>query len=196
MLLPSLAFAAPAFELLPREAGHRTMSITVSTRGKIIPIEAFTAAIRDCAQYPLTATYMGVLALVECKALDRLADGSTVIYQRTGGNALVSGRHWVVQIRVREQTESRAKVTWDLVKHEVAGGRVSGGPFAAAPQAHPGAVWTPYNAGTWTLDNTAGTVTYQVSSDPGGALPGFMTTQGAVMAFPLELLKVRWGIAP
>jgi hypothetical protein len=38
-------------------------------------------------------------------------------------------------------------------------------------------------------------VTYTVSSDPGGSLPGFMTTQGAVMAFPLELLRVRWGIA-
>ena len=192
----AIAFATPAFELVPRDTTHRTMSATVSTGGKEVTTAAFTAAVLDCDNYPLTAKYMGVQALVECRTLEKLADGSAIIYQRTGGNSLVSGRQWVVQVRVKEQSDTVAKVSWDLVKHELTSGKVTGGPWAKEAQAHPEAVWTPYNNGTWKLDTAAQTVTYVVSSDPGGSLPGFMTTQGAVMAFPLELLRVRWGVEP
>jgi hypothetical protein len=170
------------------------MTATVSTAGKEISTSAFAAAVLDCDNYPLSAKYMGVQALLECKTLAKLPDGSAIIYQRTGGNSLVSGRQWIVQVRVREQTESVVKVDWDLVKHEVAGTKVTGGPFAASAMAHPEAVWTPYNNGTWKFDRAASAVTYVVTSDPGGSLPSFMTTQAAVMAFPLELLKVRWGV--
>jgi hypothetical protein len=140
MLLVSLALAV---DLVPRSTGHRTMSTTVSTEGRDVPIAEFTAAILDCSKYPLTATYMGVQALLECKTLERLADGSTVIYQRTGGNALVAERQWVVQIRVKERTDVRARVDWDLVRHTVEGGKVTAGPYASVVQAHPAAVSRP-----------------------------------------------------
>ena len=191
LLALALAFAV---DVVPRKSGVRTMQTTVSTGSVDVSTAAFTAAILDCAKYPLSAKYMGVQALVECKTLERLPDGSSVIYQRTGGNSLVSERQWVVLIRVREQSDSRARVDWDLVRHTVEGGKVTAGPYASVIAANPKAVFTPYNAGSWQLDRAAKTVSYTVSSDPGGSLPGFMTTEGAVMAFPLELLRVRWGI--
>lgn len=191
MLLASLALA---LDLVPREAGHRTIAATVSTGGRTVSPAEFTAALLDCAKYPLSATYMGVQALVECRTLAPANNGTAVIYQRTGGNALVAERHWVAQVRVKEQTDTRAVVEWDLVKHTIENGKVTAGPYASVVQAHPSAVFTPYTTGSWVLDNVAGTVTYTVTSDPGGSLPGFMTTQGAVMAFPMEVLRVRWGI--
>ena len=196
LALALVTAATPSFTLVPRDSKHRTMSATVSTGGTEIALSSFSAAVLDCDNYPLSAKYMGVQALVECKTLAKLADGSAVIYQRTGGNSLVSGRQWIVQVRVREQTETAIQIDWDLVQHEVSGGKVTGGPFAGSASAHPDAVWTPYNTGSWRFDKPAQAVTYTVSSDPGGSLPGFMTTQGAVMAFPLELLKVRWGVLP
>ena len=190
------AIAAPSsLDLVPRGSAAKELSTTVATKGAAITTAEFAAAILDCEHYPMTATIMGVKALEECRTLDRRADGYVVVYQRTGGNALVGSRQYVIALHTAENTDTRMKIEWDLVRHTVADGQFSG-PYAAAMQAHPTAVYTPYNTGAWTYDRAAGTIHYRVQSDPGGSVPGWLVSQSAVMAFPLELLKSRWGVVP
>lgn len=195
-----LSFSPPAHAdtpvtLVPTKSGYKTMSTTVATKGAAISTADFVAAIMDGDHYPMSASYMGVKALLECKTLERRSDGSVVVYQRTGGAMGVSSRQYVILLKVTKQTDTAAEIQWELVNHTVSGSTYSG-PFASALNAHTDAVYTPYNRGGWKYDKTAGQITYWVTSDPGGSLPGFMQTQGAVTAFPLELLKVRWGVEP
>ena len=200
-MLPLLTFvaavhAAAPIDLVPRAGSTaKRMSTTVSTKGAAITPADFVKAILDCERYPMTASYMGVKALLECRTLERRSDGYTVVYQRTGGNALVGSRHYVIAIRVVEQSATKARIEWDLVKHAVAGTTFTG-PYASALNANPTAVYTPFNIGGWTYDATAGTVSYWAQSDPGGTVPGWLVSQDAVMAFPLELLEARWGVTP
>ncbi len=194
--LVSLAAASPAMELVPRSpAKGKMMTTTVSTKGADISTAAFAAAVMDCDHYPLGASVMGVKALLQCKTLEKRGDGYTVIYQLTGGNMLVSSREYVLAMRVTEQTDTRARVEWDLVKHDGKPGTMTG-PYASALNAHPDAVYTPYNVGGWTYDKSAGTIAYKVTSDAGGTVPDWLVSQDAVMAFPLELLKTKWGVKP
>ncbi len=191
----ALALAAAPMELVPRGGSAKTMSTTVPTKGAPITTQAFVAAILDCDRYPLTASVLGVKALIQCKTLERRSDGTTVIYQLTGGNMMVSSRHYVIAMKVVEQSESKARIDWDLVKHGGSGGAMTG-PYAAALNAHPDAVYTPYNTGGWVYDKVAGTIGYRVQSNPGGTVPGWLVSEDAVMAFPLELLKSKWGVVP
>ncbi len=199
-MIPLLSFVAAVHAAAPMELVSRTgiakrMSTTVGTNGAPISTADFVAAILDCERYPMTASYMGVKALLECRTLEKRADGYTVVYQRTGGNALVGSRHYVIALKVTEQTDTRAKIEWDLVKHTGGNGAPFVGPYAAALNANE-AVYTPFNTGGWTYDKAAGTVTYSAQSDPGGTVPGWLVSEAAVMAFPLELLKSKWGVAP
>lgn len=189
------ALAAPAMELVPRGGSAKRMTTTVPTKGAAISTKEFADAVLDCAKYPLTASYMGVKALLECRTLEKRPDGYTVIYQRTGGNAMISSRHYVLAMKTTELTDTKVRVEWDLVRHSGQPGAFTG-PYAAALNAHADAVYTPYNTGGWVYDKAAGTITYFVQSDAGGTVPGWLVSQDAVMAFPLELLKVRWGVAP
>lgn len=188
----ALALAAP-LELVPRGGNAKTMSTTVSTKGADISPADFTAAILDCDRYPLGASVMGVKALKFCKTLEKRSDGYTVIHQLTGGNSLVSSRQYVIALKVTTATDTRARIEWDLVKHSGTAGSMTG-PYAAALNAQSGAVYTPYNTGGWDYDKAAGTIKYWAQSDPGGSVPGFLVSQDAVMAFPLELLKTKWGV--
>lgn len=195
-----LSFSPPAIadtpvQLVPSASGYKTMSTTVATKGAAITTADFVAAIMDGDHYPMSASYMGVKALLECRSLEKRSDGSVVVYQRTGGAMGVSSRQYVILLKVVKQTDTAAEIQWELVQHSISGDTYSG-PFASALNAHKDAVYTPYNRGGWKYDKTAGSITYWVTSDPGGSLPGFMQTQGAVTAFPLELLKVKWGVAP
>lgn len=190
----SAALASPPMELVPRGGNAKTMSTTVATKGAAIPTADFVKAILDCDHYPLGASVMGVKALKSCKTLDRRSDGTTVIYQVTGGNALVGSRHYVIAVKVVEATDQKARIEWDLVKHTGAPGAMTG-PYASALNATD-AVYTPYNTGGWAYDKVAGTIKYWVQSDPGGSVPGWLVSQDAVMAFPLELLETRWGVKP
>jgi hypothetical protein len=197
LLLASIAavHASAPMELVPRGGSAKRMSTTVSTKGAAITPADFVKVILDCDRYPMTASYMGVKALLECRTLERRSDGYTVIYQRTGGNALVGSRHYVLAMKVVEQSDTKARVEWDLVKHTGTPGAFQG-PYASTLNAHTDAVYTPYNTGGWAYDKAAGTVTYWAQSDPGGSVPGWLVSQEAVTAFPLELLKVRWGVVP
>lgn len=195
-----LSFSPPAFadtpvELVPAASGYKTMSTSVATKGAAITTADFVAAIMDGDHYPMSASYMGVKALLECRSLEKRADGSVVVYQRTGGGMGIASRQYVILLKVVKQTDTVAEIQWELVKHAVSDKTFSG-PFASAMNAHPDAVYTPYNRGGWKYDKAAGQITYYVTSDPGGSLPGFMQTQGAVTAFPLELLRVKWGVTP
>ena len=192
-LLAPAAYATGPVETVPRATSYQKHQITVSTGGAPIATSDFVKVIMDCDSYPLTATYFGVRALEKCKTLDHLSDGSAIIVQRTGGKLGISSRHYVLQIRVVSQTEDRAEIQWDLVKNTQSGSTYAG-PYADALNADPDAVYTPYNVGGWIYDKKAGNITYWVATDPGGSLPDFMQSEGALMAFPKELLKVRWGV--
>lgn len=196
LLLALLLSAAPAFALdvVPYQSGVAGKSVSVSTQGHDIPVQEFVNAILDGNTYPKTATYMGVTALLECRTLGRV-DGYTVVYQRTGGNSLASSRHYVIALKVTKQTDTTAEIQWWLVKHTVNADGTFSGPYADTLNANRDkAVYTPYNHGTWRLDNNTDSIYYAAESDPGGSIPSFLVTQDAVMAFPLELMRVKWGI--
>jgi hypothetical protein len=195
VLLALPALASPAIQLVPRGGDHKRMETTVTTKGANISTTDFAAAILDCANYPLTASYMGVKALVECRTIDKRPDGMNILYQRTGGNSLIASRHWVIGIRTTEMSDQKVRIEWDLVQHEHTDAGYTG-PYAAALNAHPDAVYTPYCTGGWVYDKAAGTISYYTTSDPGGTVPGWLVSQSSVMAFPLELLKTRWGVVP
>ena len=182
-------------ELVPRGNADQWMQTTVSTKGAAITPDAFAAAILDGDSYPMSASYMGVDALEVCQTLERRDDGSAVVYQRTGGNFVVKSRHYVILLQVTELTATDARIEWDLVKHAGSAGAWQG-PFASALNGSPDAVYTPYNHGYWDYDQAAGTITYAVQSNPGGSVPEWMVSEGAVMAFPLELLDQKWGVRP
>lgn len=194
LLAAPLARADTPIELAPRATGPKHMTTTVQTGGATVTTVDFVSAIMDCRNYPMTATYMGFAALEECSNLEKRADGSVIIYQRTGGGLTVSSRQYVLQLKVLNQTDTSAEVQWDLVKHTVSGNQYSG-PFADKLNKDKDTVYTPINYGGWKYDQTAGTITYWVVSDPGGMLPSALQTEGAVMAFPKELLRVRWGVS-
>lgn len=197
MLLLSVVLSPPAAAttpLAPRPTGAKRMSTTVSTKGADISTDAFKNAVLDCDHYPMSASYMGVKALLECRTLAR-QDGYTIVYQLTGGNSFVSSRQYVIALKVVEQTDAKVRIEWDLVQHTCTEGTCTG-PFAGALNAHPDAVTVPGNTGGWTYDKTAGSITYWAQSDPGGTVPGWLVSQDAVTAFPLELLKTKWGVTP
>lgn len=188
------AFADTPIQTVPAATGYKSKSITVSTGANGIPVDEFITAIMSCKNYPMTASYMGVKALEECSDLEKRSDGSTVIYQRTGGALGISSRQYVLRLYVASKTDTAVEIKWDLVKHDVSGETYSG-PFASTLNKYADdAVYTPYNKGGWKLDNVAHTISYYVSTDPGGSLPDWMQTDGAIMAFPKELMKTRWGI--
>lgn len=197
------AALALAFALAPASAWAldvvKTASSAVSTKGVVvglgtanISLDDFEKVILDCSAYPLTAKYGGVPALTECKNLGK-ADGYSVAYQRTGGNFLLSPRHYVIALKTTEKTATKVVIQWWLVKHDGTAGAFSG-PYASTLNAHADHVYTPYNAGSWTLDLTARTVTYKAGSDPGGSIPDSFVNTDAVSAFAKELLRVKWGV--
>ncbi len=193
LLAAPVALADTALETVPRGTGYKQKSISVPTQGAAITTADFITAIMDCKNYPMTASYAGVDALEECTTLEKRSDGSVVIYQRTGGAMGISSRQYILLLKVVKQTDTLAEIQWDLVKHTQTGG-VYAGPFADKLNKDKDTVYTPYNSGGWRFDKTAGTISYWVSSDPGGSLPSWLQTDGAVMSFPKELLKVRWGV--
>lgn len=194
MWMPMTVPQALALDVVPYQSGVAGKSTTVSTKGKDIPIEEFVNVIMNGSAYPKTASYMGVPALLECRTLER-RDGYAVVYQRTGGNAMASSRQYVIALKVTKQTETMVEIQWWLVRHTVNADGTFTGPYADTLNANRDkAVYTPYNHGTWRLDNSTDSIYYAVESDPGGSIPSWLVTQDAVMAFPLELMKTKWGI--
>lgn len=195
LTLSSPPALAQSVELMPVQSGYQGRSTTVSTKGANITTDAFIAAILDASNYPKSATYFGVPALTECRRLATLSDGTTIVYQRTGGNSLLQSRHYVIGLKVTKKTDTLAEIQWYLVKHTQNADGSFSGPYADALNAHKSdSVYTPYNHGTWRYDKTAGTITYACESDAGGSIPSWAVSESAVMAFPLELLRVKWGI--
>ena len=189
------AWAVAPIELEPKQQGYKGKSITVSTKGADISTDAFAGAILDGDHYPMSASYLGVDALEECRTLERRADGTVIVYQRTGGNFAVSSRHYVLALKTVQETDDLAVVEWWLVKHTVGEDGSFTGPYAdVLNKNRDDAVYTPYNHGQWRYDKAAGTISYSVESDPGGKIPDWMVSDAAVMAFPKELLKVKWGV--
>ncbi len=195
LLLQLVVSPSFAQELVPVQPGYPGKAVTVSTNGKDIGVDSFIAAILDGNNYPKSATYFGVPALLDCRTLGRTSDGAVVVYQRTGGNSLLKSRHYVIAMKVTKRTDSLAEIQWFLVKHTINPDGSFAGPYADALNANKdNAVYTPYNHGTWRYDRTAGTITYAAESDAGGSIPSWAVSEAAVTAFPRELMRVRWGI--
>lgn len=188
-----LAVWLGAVELVPEAPGHRAVSASLALGEASVAPAAFVEALLDCRTYPMSASYLGVRALEACQNLGR--DGRyTLMYQRTGGNALIRPRHYVIAMEVTRLTEQRATVAWHLVRHDRTGEQWTG-PYAALLSAHPQATWTPYNAGTWDLDLSARALRYHAESDPGGTVPAWLVSEAAVLTFPRALLEARFGVA-
>lgn len=189
------AIASSSIQLVTQKTGStKQMSTTVSTKGAAISTASFVSVILDANKYPLSATYMGVQALLDCRTLERRSDGYTVVYERLGGTSLVKSRHYVIALRVSSQSDTKAVIDWYLVKHDFDGTTYTG-PYASALNTHADAVYMPYNHGSWSYDSTASTITYSVDIDPGGTVPSWLMSDTALMVFPRELLKVKWGIS-
>ena len=194
-LAATLSAHAGTVELVPVEAGHPSISVTVNAGANGPTTDAFIEASLDVDHYPLTASYMGVRAITASQRLATLSDGTVVLHQVTGGNLVVSPRQYVTALKETVHTETVAEVQWFLVKHTVNADGSFSGPYAATLNAHrDDAVYTPYSHGTWRYDRSAGTIKYSTESDPGGALPDFLVSKDAVSACPKELLMVMWGI--
>lgn len=194
LFLASLALAQ-SIELVPLRSGIESRTTTVSTAGVDVSIDKFISAVLDASHYPMSASYFGVPALEESTTLAKLPDGSTVAYQRSGGNALLKSRQWLIQLKVTKRTETVGEVQWFLIKETVGADGSFTGPYAEKLNAHrDDAVFTPYNHGTWRLDRTAKTVMYAAESDAGGSLPSWAVSESAVLAFPREMMKVRLGV--
>ncbi len=143
----------------------------------------------------MTASFFGVPALEESTTLAKLPDGSTIVYQRSGGNALLKSRQWVIQLKVMKRTATVGEVQWFLLKETVNADGSFSGPYSEKLNANRSdAVFTPYNHGTWRLDRAAATVMYAAESDAGGSIPSWAVSESAVLAFPREMMKVRLGV--
>ncbi|MBI4411006.1 MAG: hypothetical protein HY541_00795 [Deltaproteobacteria bacterium] len=169
-------------------------SISIGANADKISTEDFRKVIFDANHYPLTAKVNGVSALTECTSLGT-RDGYAIVYQRTGGlKPFVYPRHYVIAMKVKEQTDNKIVIEWYEVKHTVDADGAFVGPYASTLNQHTDHVYTPYNHGSWTYDKANGKITYSLDSDAGGSLPSWMVSKDTLLAFPKELLKVKWGI--
>lgn len=201
VLLALALLSAPAFADTPitlvsqKTASVGTVKATVDVSGANIDPAVFAKTLLDCANYPMTATYLNVPALTECTTLEGgRGDGRSVIYQRTGAKWPVSERQYVIALKIDELSADKAVVSWGLVQHQRGEDGTFSGPWASTLNKHPDAVYTPYNTGSWTYDKTKGTVVYTATSDPGGSIPSAFVSESAAMAFPKELLRVKFGV--
>ena len=175
--------------------GYARLEVRTPTQGKSIAIDAFINAVMDGDHYPLTASYMGVPALVESRTLARLKDGSTIVYQRTGAMAMVKARQYINHYTVTQRTETLAEVQWQLVQHVMNAAGQYTGPYADVLNQHlEDAVFTPYNKGMWRYDQQAQSIDYAITSDPGGSLPCWTMTEQTIMLIPRALMQANWGI--
>jgi len=189
-LLVAVALAGDP-DLVPVSSGYRGVDVTLSV-GVDVPVQAFVDAVLDADHYPMSASYLGVPAMVESRTLAHRGSYA-VIYQRTGSSSLFRARHYVTAMKVTQLSADRGVVEWWLVRHAQVDG-VWTGEFAQALQAHPDAVYTPYSHGSWDYNRAAHTLRYRVESDPGGSVPSWLVSDAAATVFPKELLAVRFGV--
>lgn len=177
-------------------------TINIGDKRKTLTTEDFRKVILDASHYPLSATFRFFKTLEASKLIGRQGD-FYIVYQRTGGALGVSSRQYVIAMRVKEETADRVEIEWYLVKMQRDKQGNFTGPYSAdlnknredaEPDNSEDAVYTPYNHGGWIYDRKAGKITYHLDSDTGGSLPGWMVSKGALLAFPQELLKVKWKI--
>ncbi len=148
-----------------------------------LSIAQFKTAIFAANSYPLTASYLGVPAITESRVL--VAGEPAVVYQRTGGNAVVAPRHYVIAMKTAQETADFIKIECDLLPPDN---------YSQLLAQHPDHIYMRYSHLEWIYDKKAGTITYSLAADSGGNIPGFLVTRSALMAFPKEFLKVKFGI--
>lgn len=198
---PPATSTLPAIELVTqrtKDSKKLVGTINIGDKRKTLTTEAFRKVILDASHYPLSATYIWVTVLEESKLIGKQGE-YYIVYQRTG----TPSRHYVIAMRVKEETADRVEIEWYLVKMKRDKQGNFTGPYSADlnknredadPDNSEDAVYTPYNHGGWIYDRKAGKITYHLDSDTGGSVPGWMVKKGALLAFPQELLKVKWKI--
>lgn len=192
---PAASGAPEAIELqTTRTPKSIKLSGSVNIGHKDISTADFRGVILDANNYPMSATYMGVNTLEACKALGQNGD-YTIVYQRTGAMWPVDPRQYVIAMNVKSETKDRVEIEWNLVRIPTDNNGNYIGIYSADLNEHKDdAVYTPFNHGSWVYDRKLKKITYTLDSDTGGTLPDWMKTKGAMMAFPTELLKVKWHI--
>jgi hypothetical protein len=180
-----------SFEGSPTE-DTKEISASLTFDGDI-SIAEFRDAILDADHYPLTGRFGGILVLVECRLLDRRGN-LYIIYQRTGGNLVVSPRQYVIGLSVAYETEDEIVIQWVGIKHELVDG-VFRGPYAEALNQHASDhIYPLYKKGRWIYNRPNHRITYELETDSGGFLPEWAVQNGALLAYPRELLKEKWKI--
>lgn len=184
----------PIYLVTTRTAGTKDISASFKIDPAALSTADFRTAIMDASSYPLTGTFMWTKVLEECRLVGK--KGNTYyVYQKTGGAMGISGRHYVIAMRVESETADKVVIKWDLVDHSVGSDGTFSGPFESVLNASKDKyVYTPYNSGSWTYDRTTGEITYKLQNDAGGNLPDFLKNPDALLAFPKELLKTRFNI--
>lgn len=202
LLLAALAAAAPTCpaELPaspPRTPGAVTFALQLWLDGKTPEPTAFASVLLAADNYPLSARMpwpVNKPALVENRVLCTDADGrGVVILGVTGSGFPVAARQYAVHFRADQVNATSATMSWQLVPHGGEAGAWTG-PFAETLNARPGAVYTPYNSGRWTYEKGEPWVRYEVTVDPGGWLPRWVSTHDSVALVPLEMLRVLFGM--
>ena len=148
-----------------------------------LSVPQFKQAIFAANSYPLTATYMGVPAITESRVLT--AGDPAVVYQRTGGNALIAPRHYVIAMKTTQETEDFIKIECNLLPPAK---------YSQLLGQHPDHIYMRSSHLEWIYDKKAKTITYSLAADSGGNIPSWMVNRSALMAFPKEFLKVNFGI--
>ncbi|MBU0505254.1 hypothetical protein KJ708_04600 [bacterium] len=156
---------------------------------KLPTIDQFIDVIFDGDSYPLDAKYMDADVLLDSYNLG-LEQGYELIYERTAPPPGGKSRHFIMAMRVVQESDKRVRIDWHSLSEDYALDH-----FPAVFAADPEAIYTPYNHGSWTLDlGDKPKITYQFDVDPGGRVPLWMIPEDMLLAFPKKVLSANWGI--
>lgn len=173
-----------------RAPGARDATVTVSVDPAKAPtIQKFIDVILDANKYPRTGTYgvsiASVQVLSECRKIGQVG-GYHLVYQKVAGN-----RHYVIAMTVSHRDDDTVIIKWNGVQESKLTPKEKS-ELAKNPEPDP--VYPPWIEGHWLYSHKDRTITYHVSSVPGGYVPSGVTPTGAALVFPKELIKTHgWG---
>lgn len=148
--------------------------------------------------YSTQPQFMGVPLIAQSNWLGWSGDNH-ILFQVTGGNMFVSPRMCMVAVHPDTSvTGNKVRVRWDLLNnynsssHDFSGAwgqklHDQGITFPA------NAIWTPFNQGYWELDLDSGTITYSLTTDPGGSL--LFNPDDAFVSYPNFVVNEILGLS-
>jgi hypothetical protein len=152
-------------------------------------LDEFTDVIFDGDSYPLDAKYMDADVMQDSYNLG-LEQGYELIYERTAAPPGGKTRHFIMAMRVVQESDQRVRIDWYSLGEDYAQDN-----FPEVFEADPEAIYAPYSHGSWTLNlGRSPKITYQFDFDPGGRVPLWMIPDDMIFAFPKKVLLDNWGI--